>query len=121
MAHYFDTLSLHTFPHRQSAAELWPDLPPEQLGQIAAEQERIVRDNPGYADLAIDECGRALLAGKAVGVPFVGAAAAFFVIAEAVRGLHGGPAFSVKLNLGKPWQLTRPLARGREQHAVKRG
>ena len=63
----------------------------------------VARENPGYANLAKDECGRAMLAGKAVGVPFVGATAACFAVAEAVRLLQGGPAFSdLKLNLGNP-------------------
>jgi len=103
MAHNFDTLSLHTLPHRRSVTELWPDLTPDQLNKAAKEHERIARENPGYAGLAKDDCGRALLAGKAVGVPFVGATAACFAVAEAVRLLHGGPAYSdIKLNLGDP-------------------
>jgi hypothetical protein len=37
----------------------------------------------------LDRCGVTLLAGKAVGAPFVGAAAATLVIAELLRLLHG--------------------------------
>jgi hypothetical protein len=103
MAHNFDTLSLHTLPHRRTAAELWPDLDTATLAAIWAEQERTARENPGYLAMAQDECGRALLAGKAVGVPFVGVAAGCFAVAEAVRLLCGGPAYSdVKLSLGVP-------------------
>ena len=103
MAHNFDTLSLHTLPHGRSVAELWPDPTPDQLKQIAKEHERIARENPGYANLAKDDCGRALLAGKAVGVPFVGATAACLAVAESARLLHRGPAYSdIKLNLGDP-------------------
>jgi hypothetical protein len=103
MAHNFDTLSLHVLPHPRTAAELWPDLDAATVAALWAEQERAARDNPGYLAMAQDECGRALLAGKAVGVPFVGAAAGCFAVAEAVRLLSGGPAYSdLKLRLGIP-------------------
>ncbi len=69
----------------------------------AADQERVARENPGYARLGKDDCGRFELAGKSVAVPFVGAAAASLVVAETLRLLHGGPAFTdIKLSLGTP-------------------
>jgi hypothetical protein len=43
------------------------------------------------ADGALDQCGVTLLAGKAVGAPFVGAVAATLVLSEVLRLLHGGP------------------------------
>lgn len=39
---------------------------------------------------SLDRCGVTLLAGKAVGAPFVGAVAATLVLAEVLRLLHGG-------------------------------
>src|SRR5215211_9009487 len=52
---------------------------------------------------ALDRCGVTLLAGKAVGAPFVGAAAATLVIAEVLRLLHGGPVHElIDLNLKSP-------------------
>lgn len=39
----------------------------------------------------LDRCGVTLLAGKAVGAPFVGAVAACLVISEVLRLLNGGP------------------------------
>jgi hypothetical protein len=43
------------------------------------------------------------LARKSVAVPFVGAMAASLVVAEAVRLLHNGPAYSdIKLSSGTP-------------------
>ena len=42
-----------------------------------------------------DDCGIAVLASRAVGVPFVSLTAAAFVIAELLRRLHGGNAFEV--------------------------
>jgi hypothetical protein len=98
-----DTISFHTLPHARAAADLWPDLSAEETAKRMREQERAARENPGYAPLAKDECGRVLLAGKSVAVPFVGAAAASLVVAEAVRLLHGGPAYSdIRLSLGTP-------------------
>ena len=37
-----------------------------------------------------DQCGVTLLAGRAVGAPFVGAAAAALLLSELLRVLHGG-------------------------------
>ncbi len=41
-------------------------------------------------DGVLDRCGVTLLAGKAVGAPFVGAVAACLAVAEVLRLLHGG-------------------------------
>ena len=38
----------------------------------------------------MDRCGMTLLAGKAIGAPFVGSIAAALVIAEVLKLLHGG-------------------------------
>jgi pheromone shutdown protein TraB len=43
------------------------------------------------SDGELDRCGVTLLAGKAVGAPFVGAVAATLALAEVLRLLHGGP------------------------------
>jgi hypothetical protein len=40
-----------------------------------------------------DACGLTQLASRTVGVPFVGLIAGVMVIAELLRGLHGGTAF----------------------------
>jgi hypothetical protein len=49
---------------------------------------------PGYQKLLedgdLDRCGVTLLAGKAVGAPFVGAVAACLALSEVLRLLHGG-------------------------------
>ena len=97
----FDTVSFHTLPNPRAAAELWPDLTPEQEARQRQNWERLARQNPTYGQLAKDECGRAELAGKSVAVPFVGATAATLVLAEAIRLLHDGPAYTdIKLALG---------------------
>ena len=63
----------------------------------------MARENNGYKDLSKNECGRAELAGKSIAVPFVGVTAATLVVAEALRLLHGGPAYGqLKFRLATP-------------------
>ena len=103
MANNFDTISFHTLPNPRTPEELWPDLSKEEEAKLAAYQERMARENPGYRQLGGDDCGRRDLAGKSVAVPFVGTSAASLVVAEAVRLLHDGPAYlDIKLGLGNP-------------------
>lgn len=81
----FRTLRLHTLPGARPTAEMW---------KVRPGGER-VEDRPAYAKLmadgVLDRCGMTLLAGKAVGAPFVGAVAATLVLSEVLRLLHGGP------------------------------
>lgn len=103
----FDTISLHTLPNPRTPAELWPDLSRDEEQRRIEHLERIARENPGYAGLGKDDCGRFDLAGKAVAVPFVGATAACLVLAEAVRMLHKGASYTdMKIRLGAPLQRT---------------
>lgn len=80
----FRTLRLHVLPGRRTAAEIW-------RGTVGDESPE---DKPAYAKLLadgeLDRCGMTLLAGKAVGAPFVGATAAALAVAEVLRLLHGG-------------------------------
>lgn len=54
----------------------------------------MVEDRLAYTQLlgsgVVDQCGMTLLAGKAVGAPFVGAIAACLAVSEVLRVLHGG-------------------------------
>jgi hypothetical protein len=81
----FQTIRLHTLPARRAATEIWPDRPASVLP---------VEQNPAYQDLLnsgkVDQCGMTLLAGKAVGAPFVGSVAACLAVAEVLRLLAGG-------------------------------
>ena len=80
----FRSMRLHTLPGSRSAAEIWKASPAPET----------VEDRPAYARLlaegSLDRCGMTLLAGKAVGAPFVGAVASTLAIAEVLRLLHGG-------------------------------
>jgi hypothetical protein len=96
----FDTISLHTLPNPRPASELWPDLTPAETAKLKDHEEKLAKENAGYTGLGGDECGRYKLAGKSIAVPFVGAAAATLVVAETLRLLHRGPAYTgIKLAL----------------------
>lgn len=81
----FRTMRLHTLPGARPTAEMW---------KKGASTETI-EDRPAYARLMadgmLDQCGMTLLAGKAVGAPFVGAVAGALALSEVLRLLHGGP------------------------------
>ncbi len=81
----FQTIRLHTLPGNRTAAEIWG---------ARDEEDEALTTQPAYEKLLeegrLDQCGVTLLAGKAVGAPFVGATAATLVIAEILRLLHGG-------------------------------
>lgn len=96
----FDTVSFHTLPNPRAAEKLWPDLTPKDQDRQQQLRTQLAQLNPAYAWIGADPCGRAGLAGKSVAVPFVGITAAALVVAEAVRMLHGGPAYTdIKLVL----------------------
>lgn len=96
----FDTINLHTLPNPRSVEKLWPDLSEGEAEKQQEHQERVARTNKAYADID-DECGRIELAGEAVAVPFVGAAAGALVVAEVLRLLHEGVRFTdLKIRLG---------------------
>ena len=80
----FRTMRLHALPGPRSASDIWK--------QVRASEN--VEDRPAYANLVaegvLDRCGMTLLAGKAVGAPFVGSIAAALALAEILRLLHGG-------------------------------
>jgi hypothetical protein len=85
----FRALRLHTLPASRTASDIW----------IRRDDNEKVEDRPAYERMLksgeLDKCGVTLLAGKAVGAPFVGAVAASLVIAEVLRLLHGGPLYEL--------------------------
>lgn len=80
----FRAIRLHTLPASRPASQIWR----------GAQADDPVEDRPAYKGMltsgALDRCGVTLLAGKAVGAPFVGAAAATLAVTEVLRLLHGG-------------------------------
>lgn len=101
----YDSVLLRTFPSGPvgpigpDSAEVpaWADSPPRPID---------VPENAAFRDLAgryTDGCGLAELAGKAVGVAFVGTVTACLAIAEALRPLHDGPQHQLlRYRLGDP-------------------
>jgi hypothetical protein len=80
----YRTMRIHSLPGPRPAAAIW-NLPNEQEEpQIRAAYQKLLDDGD------LDRCGVTLLAGKAVGAPFVGAVAACLVLSELLRLLHGG-------------------------------
>lgn len=92
----FRTLRLHTLPATRKAMQIWP---------LTADAARTTT-SPAYQDLLqrgiVDRCGMTLLAGKAVGAPFVGATAASLVVAQVLRVLHGAAPLQL-LDLDLQW------------------
>jgi hypothetical protein len=80
----YQTMRLHTLPASRSAQEIWA--PVSKAAQVETA--------PAYGELLksgqLDQCGVTLLAGKAVGAPFVGAIAACLAVSEILRLLAGG-------------------------------
>jgi hypothetical protein len=84
----FRAIRIHTFPGTKDPRSLWP---------VEANDSRVPAGR-AYDDLkarGLDQCGVTMLAGKAIGAPFVGMTAAAFSLAEVLRVLHGGPLFTV--------------------------
>jgi hypothetical protein len=89
----FDSIALHTWPNPRPAGDLWPLEDAEERRKREERTQRRADANHGYRSLVRDECGRVLVAGKSVAVPFVGAVSSAFVLAEVLRALNAGPAF----------------------------
>jgi hypothetical protein len=100
-AQNFDTIAVHTLPNPRAPEQLWPDVDEAERDKEQMHRTRVANENAAYLALGLDDCGRFDLAGKSVAVPFVGASAATLVVAEVLRLLHAGPAYSnLKLRLG---------------------
>jgi hypothetical protein len=83
----FKNFSLHTFPSSLKASRFWSSVESNELPQTPAYTPSRL---PG-----LDKCGIALLASRAIGVPFVGLLAALLGVSEIVRRLHGGLALEL--------------------------
>jgi len=95
----FRAMRIHSFPGAMDPRELWGS----SIDKI------IETEAPAYRNLkarGVEQCGITLLAGKAVGAPFVGMTAAAFCVAEILRLLHGG-----ELSTVHDLDLKSPLSR----------
>jgi hypothetical protein len=87
----FDTISYHTFPNLRRADELWIVESPDAPNSQEARARELAGRSAAYQALAVDDCGRLLLAGQSIAVPFVGALAACVVVGEVLKTLSGAP------------------------------
>jgi hypothetical protein len=91
---HFATIRFHTLLNPRRAEELWPDLSPEEVVKQRAHRERVARENLADSLLTLTSVAALSFAGKSVAVSFVGGAAATPVVAEIIRFLHRGPAYT---------------------------
>lgn len=106
----FDDFVVHSLPHpRRHSCELWA-----AHGVESAMAERLAGTRRVYQDVArTRRCGHVALAERSVAVPFVGAVASSFVLAETLRMLNGGERFlSVGLQLSSPDSLSARQVQG---------
>jgi hypothetical protein len=91
---YLDIL-LHTFPARVGPTDAFRDdvRPVRPLG--AAYEAEVAREVAAGRDVAAARCGMLDIAGVTVGAAFVGTVAATLVVADILRQLHQGRAYSV--------------------------
>jgi hypothetical protein len=75
---------MHTLPGPRPASQLWSGASVNVARPTGAAYQKLLDDG------VLDQCGVTLLAGKAVGAPFVGTVAATLVLAEVLRLLHSG-------------------------------
>ena len=80
----FQTMRLHTLPASRSAAEIWRSSSETEAPELHGAYKVMLENGQ------LDRCGVTLLAGKAVGAPFVGSVAACLAVSEVLRLLHGG-------------------------------
>lgn len=85
----FRSIRLHTLPGPRAAADIWNGSASGEDTTSRSAYQRLLRNGE------LDRCGVTLLAGKAVGAPFVGAVAACLALCEILRLLHGGPIHDV--------------------------
>jgi hypothetical protein len=81
----FRSIRLHTLPASRSAAEIWKAEDNSVDVEERLAYQKMLRDGD------LDQCGMTLLAGRAVGAPFVGSVASCLALSEVLRLLHGGP------------------------------
>jgi hypothetical protein len=81
-------IDLHTFPASRPAREVWPETGASD-GDITLPAYRAMLERSG------DKCGTVRLAGRSIGAPFVGSAAAALAVSELVRLCTGGKSYEL--------------------------
>jgi hypothetical protein len=78
-------MRIHTLPNGRATSNLWKSDGATEAMEEAEAYQAMLKNGE------LDKCGVTLLAGKAVGAPFVGAVAASLALSEILRLLHGAP------------------------------
>ena len=81
----FRTMRIHTLPNGRPTTNLWKADSAAEAVQEGRAYQAMLKSGE------LDKCGVTLLAGRAVGAPFVGATAASLALSEILRLLHGAP------------------------------
>lgn len=81
-------IDLHTFPAERPARDVWREAARAEI-DISPRAYQTLLEESG------DPCGTLRLAGRSIGAPFVGAAAATLVVAELVRLAIGAPRYEL--------------------------
>lgn len=81
-------IDLHTFPASRPAREVWPQTGASDA-DITLPAYRTMLERSG------DRCGTVRLAGRSIGAPFVGSAAAALAVSELVRLCIGGKSYEL--------------------------
>ncbi|WP_024575455.1 MULTISPECIES: ThiF family adenylyltransferase [unclassified Afipia] len=81
-------IDLHTFPASRPAREVWPQTGASDA-DITLPAYRAMLERSG------DRCGTVRLAGRSIGAPFVGSAAAALAVSELVRLCTGGKSYEL--------------------------
>jgi hypothetical protein len=99
-------IDLHTFPASRPAHEVWPQTEPSDAN-ITLPAYRMMLERSG------DRCGTVRLAGRSIGAPFVGSAAAALAVSELIRLCMGGKSYElVSCHLRNLRDLTAVIAPG---------
>ncbi|QIE48201.1 thiamine biosynthesis protein ThiF (plasmid) [Pseudohalocynthiibacter aestuariivivens] len=82
--HDFQKIRMHVLPGLRPADDIWLAADYSTGHAMPVAYEKLVKAR------TLDQCGATLLAGKAVGAPFVGMVASCLAVSEILRLLHGG-------------------------------
>lgn len=82
--HDFQKIRMHVLPGLRPADDIWRAADYSTGHAMPVAYEKLVKAG------TLDQCGATLLAGKAVGAPFVGMVASCLAVSEILRFLHGG-------------------------------
>lgn len=115
----FDSITLNVVPNgHTSAGQLWPVDDEETRKRREEEIERLATARDMYkAVRELRGCGHLEIAGRSVGVPFVGAIASTLALSEVIRRFMGAAQFDrIRFQLATPHE---PTIRGGQRQRLR--